>query len=80
MATSLGTPLLVLGIVLLAAGLGAVYFAQADAGDNEEQPFSDDDEDRADRNEQLRTAGFVGAGLGIVLALVGVVAMVARRA
>lgn len=79
MAQALTTGLLVIGIVVLIGGLGMVVFSDQDAQDNEEQPFSDDDEDRADRNEQLQTAGWITAGVGGLVTLLGIVAAVARR-
>ena len=77
---STATTLLVLGVVALLGGGGMVLFAEADQNDNEERPLSDSDENRADRNEQLYTAGWIVAGIGALLAVMGGVAAASRSA
>jgi hypothetical protein len=75
----LGTSFLIVGVVVLAAGVAAIVFAEVDSGDIESETFSDDDEDRQQRNDQIRTGGWIAAIVGGVLALFGIVALTAGR-
>lgn len=78
MGSPIGTVLLVLGVVVALLGLGLVGFAQQDQAQNEERPFSGDDEERADRNEQLLLAGWVGVFIGLIMVVIGVVPIMGR--
>lgn len=70
---TVGVLLLVLGVVALLAGLGAAGYAYTDQAENEDQVFADPD--RTDLNQQLMVGGTVAAGAGLVLLVVGLVAM-----
>src|SRR5688500_5462419 len=66
-----GVLLILCGILLLAGGIAAAAFSATDEQDTQGQLLQDGD--RSDQNADVFVYGLAGAGLGLVLLVVGIV-------
>src|SRR5688572_28458866 len=75
-AKTFGVLLILLGVVLLVGGIAAAAYSATDEQDNQGQLLQDGD--RSDQNAGLLVYGLAGAGLGLILLILGIVLVAIR--